>query len=390
MITNNGKEIIAKFFLRQAPEFATHIAAGCGKMPLYPNQELSSQAVEDLKLKRALDFEVFRVPITARGFIKEGGVEKIVLKAEMPTEQRFLISEIGLYPADSNVVAGPFDSRSLSAFVPTETWVLVTPSGTINLPNTTDPVQIFDPSTGDIINTQPGYFIPSGLTVFDLPERKARQEGPRFYSNAVSISGSSSYISPGYVVEPGSIRLENPSIAFNFSQNLPTDQIKLAISVVSKSNNLVTPPDITRVILEFVNDLPGQDLSSPKSRLEVTLTAEDFSEPETGQVVDPQNRYKILTQSISELNTDDAFSFSNINLMRVYGCTINIQDEEEVLTDDYNILFDGLRIENVSAQNPLYGLVGYDIIRNDSAFPILKDDNTNNFIEYRFGIGVDG
>ena len=57
-------------------------------------------------------------------------------------------------------------------------------------------------------------------------------------------------------------------------------------------------------------------------------------------------------------------------------------------TSDYKILFDGLRLDNVSSQNPLYTMVGYDIIRNDNAFPILKDENTNNYIEYRFGIGV--
>jgi hypothetical protein len=390
MITNNGKEIIAKFLLRQAPEFATHIAAGCGKMPLYPNQELTEEAVNSLKTKRALDFEIFRVPITAKGFIKEGGVEKIVFKAEMPTEQRFLISEIGFYPSESNVVAGAFDSRNLFAFVPTENWTLISPEGSSIVPNLTEPQNIFDQSTGDIIAIDPAYFLPSGLSVFNLPERRARQEGPRFYSNSLSLSGSSSYINSNYEVSTGGYRIENPSVSFNFSQNLPTDQVKLAINLVSKNLNRVDPPDGVRIIVEFVNDLPGQDLSAPKSRMEISLGASDFSEQDTGQVIDPQNRYKVITKTISQLKTDDAFSFTNINLIRVYACAFNIEDEEEVVTGDFNILLDGLRIENISAQNPLYALVGYDIIRNDSAFPILKADNTNNFIEYRFGIGVDG
>jgi len=36
----------------------------------------------------------------------------------------------------------------------------------------------------------------------------------------------------------------------------------------------------------------------------------------------------------------------------------------------------------------LYSLVGYNIIKTDNGLPILKGENTNNYIEYRFGIGV--
>ena len=77
MITNNGKQIIAKFLLGQAPAFATHIAAGSGPKPLETGEaSLVSASVQ------SLDFEVFRVPIIAKGFVKEDNVEKIVFKAE--------------------------------------------------------------------------------------------------------------------------------------------------------------------------------------------------------------------------------------------------------------------------------------------------------------------
>ena len=59
-----------------------------------------------------------------------------------------------------------------------------------------------------------------------------------------------------------------------------------------------------------------------------------------------------------------------------------------VPTDNYLVVYDGLRIDNVSTLNPLYALVGYDVIKTDDAQPILKEENTNNYIEYRFGIGV--
>jgi len=385
VITNDGKQIIGKFLLRQAPEFATHIAAGCGKMPLFPNQTLDSDEIAELKEKDSLDFEVFRVPISSKGFIKEDGVEKIVFKAEMPTEERYQISEIGFYPADANILAGAFDSKTLAIFVPTETWVVYSQESSSNVLNITDETQFADGS-GNIIANDIAYFLPSDAEAFELTSRKSRQEEPRFYSQALSLSGSAGNISEFFVPSQDSYRLENATLAFNLSQNLPTDQIKLAISVLSKITNNNTNPVSVRIILDFVNDLPGLDLESPKARLNIELNSSDFVQLNTGQSPDPINRYKIISQSLSNFVLDDTFSWANINLIRIYGCVI---DGGGNPTEDYNIVFDGLRLENTSTENPLYSLVGYDIIRNDSAYPILKANNTNNFIEYRFGIGVD-
>ena len=120
MITNDGKQIVAKYLLGQAPEFASHIAAGVGATPLVTGASASiSQNID------SLEFEAFRVPILAKGFIKEDGVEKIIFKAEMPTSQRYLISEVGLFPAAANSVAGKYDSKLLVTFTPVEDWSYV-------------------------------------------------------------------------------------------------------------------------------------------------------------------------------------------------------------------------------------------------------------------------
>jgi hypothetical protein len=385
VITNNGKQIIGKFLLRQAPEFATHIAAGCGKMPLFPNQSLDSEDIAELKEKDSLDFEAFRVPISSKGFIKEDGIEKIVFKAEMPTEERYQISEIGFYPADANILSGAFDSKTLSIFVPTETWVIYSQESSSNVLNITDETQFVD-NSGNIIADDLAYFLPSDADAFELTLRKSRQESPRFYSQALSLSGSAGNINELFVPSSDSYRLENATLAFNLSQNLPTDQIKLAINVLSRIASNDTNPEKVRVVLDFVNNLPGLDLESPKARLGIELDSSDFVELNTGQSPDPINRYKVITRPLSAFVQEDTFSWANINLIRMYGCVL---DGGGGPTEDYNIVFDGLRLENTSTQNPLYSLVGYDIIRNDSAYPILKANNTNNFIEYRFGIGVD-
>ena len=104
MITDNGKSIIGKYLLGQAPAYASYIAVGCGAQPLATGDPYGNYAD-----KKNLDFEMFRVPISSRGFVNDGGTEKLVLTAELPTEERYEITEIGLYSAGSNPSAGAYD-----------------------------------------------------------------------------------------------------------------------------------------------------------------------------------------------------------------------------------------------------------------------------------------
>ena len=94
MITNTGKGIIGKYMLGQAPAYASYLAVGCGPQPLQ-----TEDVSDDFATKTNLDFEMFRVPISSRGFVNENGIDKIVLTAELPTEERYEITEVGLYSA---------------------------------------------------------------------------------------------------------------------------------------------------------------------------------------------------------------------------------------------------------------------------------------------------
>jgi hypothetical protein len=381
LITTDGKQIIAKYLLDQAPAFATHIAAGCGTKPLLSGDEASISASV-----QSLDFEIFREPILAKGFVNENGVEKIVFKAQMPTTQRYLISEVGLYPAGTNVIAGKYDSRLLVTFTSAEPWSYVTngaasaiqfePDGVLNLTSGSA-------ITNDITTTTKGQFINSDSTIFNTSSRSSRLEQPRLLGRALMVSGSSSYLTlnPGdaskLVTTSSASYIENSSINFDFSQNIATDKLKLAFSLLSKTASVNTAPDSVRILLEFTNGntLPG---TSPKAQLSMILSASDF-------LVDGSpNRYVVVTKSLSNFEKDSNFTFSNINAIRIYTSIL----VGGVPTDNYLIAYDGLRIDNVSTINPLYSLVGYDVIKTDDALPILKQENTNNYIEYRFGIGV--
>jgi hypothetical protein len=49
---------------------------------------------------------------------------------------------------------------------------------------------------------------------------------------------------------------------------------------------------------------------------------------------------------------------------------------------------DALRLENVTSENPLYGLTGYSTVRTQEARTVTKLANTTNFIEFRFAMDV--
>jgi hypothetical protein len=377
MITNSGKQIIAKYLLDQAPAFATHIAAGCGTRPLEPGEEFAISPT-----KNSLDFEVFRAPIISKGFIKEDGQEKIVFKAEMPTEQRYLISEVGFYPSLSNSVAGKYDSKLLVTFTPLESWSYVS-EGSSEAVLLSDTPLDDDNDESNISTELMAQFIYSDAIIFNNTLRKNRQEPPRFLNRALLISGSSSYINEEFEISENSGYLENAGINIDLSRNSSIDKIKIAFSLLSKIYDNENNPDSVRIVVEFINNISNIGVQSPKAVLKIELQEEDF-EYENG----PENninRYIVVEKQISDLVKDDNFSFANINYVRIYTSVIT-NDEP---TDEYYISLDGIRLDNVSSRNPLYSLVGYNKIISENSYPILKQENTNNYIEYRFGLGVE-
>jgi hypothetical protein len=381
MITTNGKNIVAKYLLNQAPEFASHIAIGVGGQayPTSSSATFSSNA-------ESLEFEVARVPILSKGLLKEDGQEKIVFKAEMPIEQRYQITELGLYPAATNAVAGNFDSRIISTFSNSEPWAYsnnVNESGTVlyigDVPITSSPVgniDINDASWDDFI------FINSNSAIFEYSNRVNRGEPTRYLNRSLSVSGSTSVVSgvsaSSSVIDTSSnesFYIENNSINLNLGKNLPTDQIKLAFSVVSLSREAIpasNPPKNVKIKLEFLNNSVA---STPRASVNISLRDTDIS----------TMRYQVVTKELSDFETTENFSWSNVNGVRIYT---SIHDDSNVVSGEHFVLYDGLRFENVSSYNPLYSLVAGEYVKTLDENPILKRENSTSYVEYRFGLGV--
>lgn len=377
MITNNGKEIIAKFLLGQAPAYATHIALGCGAKP---------NSTGDFSAKEVMDFEMIRVPISSRGFVNEDGITKLALSAEMPTESRYEISEVALWSAASNSAVTSSDSRILFSFDSSEGWRLHKTES----PGFTGPIPEFTASLdgGDDTNDI-NLPVVAGDAIFATTAdnetllssiRKDRQEGSRFLNNTIFLRGDTSDINSSFVISDGSvgnsshIHLDGRNI--NLSKNSPDDEIKIALSIVPQQESNVDIPDSTRIVIEFLQSEINPTVGYARLTHEILNTD-----------LEADNRYIVITKKLKDLETSSEFSWTDVRMIRIYT-SIHKNTSDANPSDEYYTVLDAIRFENLNSPNPLYVMSGYSVVETTLQRPIVKIANTSNYIEFRFSVGV--
>ena len=374
MITNTGKEIVAKYLLGTAPAFASYMAFGSGPQPL---GSADSHSFNTYAQKELLDFEMFRVPISSRGYVYEDGVNKLVFTAELPSQERYEITEIGIYSAGSNPSAAGFDSRNLVLFSQEEAWQSVTAS-TASIPVVTTPL---DSEDNNVIDVAYDVFQANADNrIFYRNNRNDYHERCRFFNNVILVAGDFSDIKNATSSTDLSAvhHISKTGTSINLSQNSLSDKIKIAFSVINQSAALTlstpyTGPDSVKIIVDFINT------STKKARLIFnaidSVSAEiDFS----------SNRYYTIEKNISDVVQEDGFSWADVTSLKIYACAVT----SNALDDNYYIGLDAIRIDNTQTQNPLYGLTAYTVVKNADEQPILKASNTNNYVEYRMSVGV--
>ena len=382
MITNIGKNLLAKYLVGQTQSYASHIAVGCGASPL-----ASDGSFGDYSLKNSLDFEMFRVPIISRGFVHENGIDKVVLTAELPTEERYEITEVGIFSAASNPVAGSFDSRNIFSFTNTDNW-LYQPfnSPAIDIPVRYEPLS-GDQESNNINETAPVFETNADNRVFTDQYRLERNERCRFLNNIIAIAGNNSTLTRDELgrirVTPGSkyIRLNETTV--DLSKNSPLDELKFAFSVVNKTANSSTVPDNVKVLLEF--SYIGTNSLVEYARFEVDIDDQSYVAGTADDTFDfSESRYVVVTRSLKDLKKTDNFDWREVNVVKIYSCVTEAGSPSNL----FYVCLDGLRLENVTSTNSLYGLTGYSVIKNVGSRPIIKSANTTNYIEFRFALGV--
>lgn len=381
MITNKGKDIFGKYLVGTAPAYASYIAVGCGAQPNPDGYTVTSTDKTNWPQKNALDFEMFRVPIISRGFIEdELGRAQVVFSAEIPTTERYEITEVGIYSAASNPSAVGYDSRTLYAFTREEQWKF----DEALLQTVDSPLDNMD-SSNDMTLTNRAYPVIQTYATNRMfrDARISRSEQSRYLNNMIMLSSDFSDLS-GANVAAASISGKSKislATALDLSRNSPLDELRLALSVVATEGDGVAPY-AARVVVEFTT---ADDDGSFRINFETPVGA--FA----------NSRYVVITKPLGQGVPIDNFLWSAVNNVNVYASIVDESGEpivQDVDGTDYPLYYlavDALRLENTSSQNPLYGLTGYTIIENTEnavARPIVKLPNTSAMVEFRLGVGV--
>ena len=371
MITNNGREIISKYLVEQAPSYASYIAVGCG---INPNADT---AYLNFTTKNTLDFEMFRVPIVSRNYTTDGTISKITFSAELPSQEIYYITEAGIFSSGSNPVASSSDSRTLYSFSSNENWEYHAEETAIGIQKYT--IATLAPSGGiiDSANLTTPFYVDTTDPLFSNASRSKYLEQPRFLDNSIVLPGAMSTITGTNPVtevwtatgEPH-IHLANQILPFDINSSL--DKFKIAFSVL-KTDPVDPAPTNVYLMIEFSSS-EIEDETGEYARAQIKLTSADFGTP--------NNNYYYFVKDIelSELKKSPSFNWGAVTVAKIF---LEVDGD-----NDYYVILDGFRFENIFDMNanPIYGLTSYSPFYTIDYKPKLKDSNTSNLIEIEFDL----
>jgi hypothetical protein len=449
MITNVGKNILAKYLIGQTTSYASHIAIGCGAEPLN-----IGDSFEDYSDKKNLDFEMFRIPITSRGFVNVDNVPYVVFTAELPSTERYEISEVGIFSAGANPSAGRFDSKTLLEFTADELWEYHGPAEAVAIPSIESRL---DSQQDNVIDVPSESFqaAAENITFSEYLDRVNRKERARFLSNSVFVKGDEAniiaeipiidasgdgqrvtyitqfdhqlivgekvtisgvvpsefnvvdatvesvdrgsnsftiisdnqeaFVSEG-ILRPNHLTIQSGNhihltgVNFNLDNNAAGDELRLAFSIVNKEGapknlpeNAVSNPSKVRIVVEFSS---SEEETSQFARFEVDLEDSDLQD----------GRYFVVSRKLEELYKTPNFAWDSATIVKIFPSIFDVGGSP---SPDFYLCLDAMRLENLTTLNPLYGLTGYSVIKNQDGKTIIKQPNSSNFVEFRFAFDID-
>jgi hypothetical protein len=223
--------------------------------------------------------------------------------------------------------------------------------------------------------------------------------------------------------------------------------LKVAFSIISIDNDLTAVPDFANIIVEFSNSASTQtarleinadnnvlDFASNRyvvseKRLEdIAYEGDSFSWRDVSVIkvyASATDRIEIASKEIDNgvatLTTSVNHNLEIGDLVSIFGSndvdefkgykkvtatpsdnTFNFVTTEEdsdgevdvdnafvdTINKNFYVCLDAIRLDNVTTENPLYGLTGYSVVQNAEELTIIKSPNTNNYLEYRFILDV--
>lgn len=361
MITNNGITLLGKYLVGQIPSFASHIAIGCG-----PNTLGSDESFGDYSAKASLDFEVDRFPIISRTTNVIDGEKQIIFTAEVPSDVRHGITEVGVYPSESNNIFGSVPSQTLFSFTTNEGWQKSLSSTITDVEVESD---IIDETTQDIDTTAKTFFLASDNAIFRSADRLDRREQPRFLNSSVVVRGDLTALSGGNLDTAGDhILISQPSLPELDAANPYQDELKFVFSVIGQELEASTPPTSIKIAIIFY-------AGSETARYSYSGTATSNN-----------TRYIYDSNTLDDLTISSGFAWKDVTSVKIFA-------NADTSSATY-IALDGLRFENLSSVDDRYSLAGYtklklsDVVAADYPRPIEKAEGSTTYIEFRFALDV--
>ena len=334
-------------------------------------------ATLDFSLKTSLDFETARVPITSRTLNVDDGVTEVVFTAELPTDERYAITEVGVYPSEDNSAAGTEVRRILYGFQETDGWLFHDVSASTSLELPIKQTRLDSASTGDIDVTETFFQTYPDNATFLFENRLNRQEQPRYLSNAVIIRGDSALLDNSSS-EPGSAQdhlvLGGVDLSFLDRVNPAKDEIRLAFSLINKTLGGADPSRV-QVMVEFTDTNEYNPSTYARLRFNETSGTYDYSD-----------RYIVASSTLADLDQTENFKWSSVSFIKIY---VDIDN-----SSSYYAALDALSFENVSSIDAQYGMSGYTVIKNPASTgspqsrPVIKYDNELSLLEFKFALDV--
>jgi hypothetical protein len=304
-----------------APEIGTGTTSTGTLSTVKPNRvDPNAIIIRNYADKKTLDYEMFRVPIVSRAFNSQTGETQVILTGELPTQDRYLMTEAAIFSSGTNPIASLSDSRSLYSFSEGEGWethnvtaTAITTFTTTSIANTNGVINTLNTTIANLT----AFALDSTDAMFDSDGHKFTNSKPRLLSNFIVVRGDLSEInttaSTWTTNNTPHIHIQNQR--FGFGVNSSTDQLKLAFSVINRNPiltaNAAVAPDNAYVMIEFSTSEAEVEADNQYARMQIQLSSTDFANVNG-------SRYFVSTKTLGELATSVGFSWEAVRLVKVY------------------------------------------------------------------------
>ena len=397
MITTYGKQVIAKYLAGQVSSPFSHLAIGTGPYPGAPATETGLEA------NTRLDAEALRVPIDSVSVGNNEGDLYLSLSAVLPAEQRYEISELGVYTAYNDTESTSKQDTNICHFSRGEGWEQSSSPTEISY---CDEIDGTTPGNLDTaLTTDPGHSLRYAFFT-DSSNSFFTYAGRNKYATAKNLNDVLAVrfdMSTQASIAGGAGEYLSAPISVNLASARSSDQLVLTFAIINKDATLYgtdAAPDFVHIMLEFKSASGSSDYYRFQVAVQQANGASDVDAPETLDIEDTPWFCRNHVISGSEVNLSqnkqsttksDDFSWGDVGVINlyVYG-KADVGGAHVATDDDFYVLLDNLQFVSNNRDNPNYGLVAYSVVQNPLEETIKKYNGERTRVEYRIGIDLGG